>query len=456
MTAAIAAGQLGQAFSPARGLPATEPANNKFFESWVEQIDIAGLLGTRDLDADPQADVHSVLDSTVLDQIAAGIFDFPAGSPPAPRKYLANPLHVLVTLTNLRGVPYRIHFQGERNHLPQMMMHGDYMRFAVSDGTSGLPRKVRRLPPGKFDDPNWKLLAAAALATGAFPVGLAPRPLSRLATEYADRKWLVLEPVEEDGRITKCGDFEPIPPDFPNEIQNNPGFQYDFLCIDGGAVDDEPLEKGRRILEGDRLSSSSESRGDQANRALIAIAPFPDLGSYPVQEPPVGNPFLLDVIWKTINSEIQQARFQPAELKALVDESVFNRYLIAPNRQPVPGAKIQSIIASASLGGFGGFLFARLPGARLPARAAQLPRVPPERVRPALRRGEEQQEPHVRGGLDRGCPEALWDRGAAGWPERPAGDGTGPARQGLLADHPPLGHRDGAGDAPGLAELFPG
>jgi len=356
ITAAIAAAQLGQAFSPVTGLPATGPVNNKFFESWVERIDIAGLLGTRDLDADPQADVHAVLDSTVLDQIAASAFDFPAGSPPATRKYLANPLHVLVTLTNLRGVPYRIHFQGERNHLPQLLMHGDYMRFAVGDETAGLEREVRRLPPGRFDDPNWKMLGAAALATGAFPVGLAPHRLSRLATEYADRKWLVLEPVEEDGRITRCGDFEPIPPEFPDEIRNNPGFQYDFLCVDGGAVDNEPLEQARRILEGDRLFSSSESRGDQADHALIAIAPFPDLGSYPVQEPPVGNPFLLDVIRKTIYGEIQQARFQPDQLKNLVDESVFNRFLIAPDRDPVPGAQIQSIIASASVGAFGGFL----------------------------------------------------------------------------------------------------
>ena len=261
-----------------------------------------------------------------------------------------------MTLTNLRGVPYRIHYQGERNLLPQLMMHGDYMRFAVGDQPGELEREVRRLPPGRFDDPNWKLLSAAALATSAFPVGFAPRRLSRLATEYADRKWLVLQPVEEDGQITRCGNYETIPPDFPDEIKNDPAFQYDFLCVDGGAVDNEPLEQARRILEGNRLFSRPESRGDRADHALIAIAPFPDLGTYPVQEPPAGNPFLLDVIQRMIYGEIQQARFQPDQLMNLVDESIFNRYLIAPNRKPVPGAKIQSIIASASLGAFGGFL----------------------------------------------------------------------------------------------------
>ena len=55
VNAAIAAAQLGQTFSPVTGLPATAPANNKFFESWVEQIDVAGLLGTRDLDGDQAA-----------------------------------------------------------------------------------------------------------------------------------------------------------------------------------------------------------------------------------------------------------------------------------------------------------------------------------------------------------------------------------------------------------------
>lgn len=355
ITAAIAAAQLGRTFAPVTGLPATGSVNNKFFESWVERIDIERLLGTRDLDADPSGDVISALDSSVLDDIAVEVFRFPPTSPPVARQYLANPLHVLVTLTNLRGVPYRIHFQGEHNHLPQMLMHGDYMRFAVGDA-GGLEHEVRRLPPGQFDDPAWKTLAAAALATGAFPVGLAPRKLARLAAEYADRTWMIPEAIEQDGQIIKCGNFEKIPPVFPDPIQNNPGFQYEFLCVDGGVVDNQPLELARRIIEGDRPFSGAESRGDRADHALIAIAPFPDLGEFPVSEPPVGNPFLLDIITRTLYSGIQQARFQPQQLKFLTDESVFNRYLIAPNREPVPGAEIQSIIASASLGAFGGFL----------------------------------------------------------------------------------------------------
>jgi hypothetical protein len=354
ITAAIAAAQLGQTFAPVTGLPAGGPVNNKFFESWVERIDIEGLLGTRDLDSDPGGDVVSALDSSVLDDIAANVFDFRASSPVS-RRYLADPLHVLVTLTNLRGVPFRIHFQGERNHLPQMLMHGDYMRFALGDA-AGLDREVRRLPPGRFDDPAWKTLTAAALASGAFPVGLAPRRLSRLAAEYDDRTWMIPEAVEEDGHIVRCADFERIPPVFPDPIRNDPGFQYEFLCVDGGVVDNQPLELARRILEGDRPFSSVESRGDRADHALIAIAPFPDLGEYPLSEPPEGNPFLLDIIARTLYSGVQQARFQPQQLRFLTDESVFNRYLIAPNREPVPGAEIQSILASASLGAFGGFL----------------------------------------------------------------------------------------------------
>jgi hypothetical protein len=355
ITAAVAAAQLGRTFTPVTDLPATRSVNNKFFESWVERIDIERFLETRDLDANPSGDVVSALDSSVLDDIAADVFRFPAASPPVARPYLANPLHVLLTLTNLRGVPYRIHFQGERNHLPQLMMHGDYMRFAVGDA-GGLAHEVRRLPSGQFDDPAWKILATPALASGAFPVGLAPRNLARLATEYADRTWMIPEAVEQDGNIERCASFERIPPVFPDPIEQDPGFRYEFLCVDGGVVDNEPLELARRILEGDRPFSSAESRGDRADHALIAIAPFPDLGEFPVAEPPVGNPFLLGIISRTLYSGIQQARFQPQQLKFLTDESVFNRYLIAPNRDPVPGAEIQSIIASASLGAFGGFL----------------------------------------------------------------------------------------------------
>ncbi len=337
MTAAIAAAQLGQDFTPVTAPSPAGPVNNKFYESWVERIDIKRLLGTEDLDANPDVDVRSALDSTVLDEIAAAVFRLPDGSSPVARKYVADPLHVLVTLTNLRGVPYKVIFRGDPDDLPQMLMAGDSMHFALGDPTK-LPSNVHPLPLDRFEDPAWGKLAVAALATGAFPIGLAPRELSRLASEYNSRTCPMTTPVQADGTILRCGLFKEFPPAFPEAIRNDPSFRYDFLCIDGGTVNNEPLELARRILDGEGPGFfNPKSRGDQADNALIAIAPFPNLGTYSVQEPTVGNPFLLHVLSRTLYSAINQMRFDPAQALLAAAPDVYNRYLIAPERNPVPG-----------------------------------------------------------------------------------------------------------------------
>lgn len=353
MTAAIAAGQLTQAFAPVTA-PTTGAVNNKLYASWVESIDIAPLLGTRDLDAAPGDDVRSALDSTILDEIAADAFRFPAGTAPVARPYLADPLHLILTVTNLRGVPYQIPFRGDDDGLPQMMMHGDVRHFALGDGPAP-DGDVIRLPRDDFGGPAWSLLGQAALATGAFPVGLAPRALSRPASDYSHRTWPIAGTAAQDGRIVGCGRIETLPTDFPDAIANDPNFQYNFLCVDGGTVDNEPLELARQVLDGDNFFNP-ETRGDRVDRGLIAVAPFPNLGAYPVREPTPGNPFLLHVIAQTLYSMLDQVRFQPELARRAGDPQDFSRYLIAPRRPPVPGAKVQSRIASGALGGFGGFL----------------------------------------------------------------------------------------------------
>jgi len=69
MTAAISVGALATRFPPVTDPAAADSAVNKLFDSWVNRIDIAALLGAQDL-ADPKAPVRSVLDSTILRTIA--------------------------------------------------------------------------------------------------------------------------------------------------------------------------------------------------------------------------------------------------------------------------------------------------------------------------------------------------------------------------------------------------
>jgi hypothetical protein len=94
ISAAIAAAQFGEPQTPAVDPRGPTPSNNKLFKSWVHQIDIARLLGT----TDPGGDVASLLDSTALVEIAAAVFRRQDGPPPPERGYLADPLHLLLTV----------------------------------------------------------------------------------------------------------------------------------------------------------------------------------------------------------------------------------------------------------------------------------------------------------------------------------------------------------------------
>ncbi len=283
-------------------------------------------------------------------------------------------------MTNLQGVPYDVHFLGEMDHVPHMSMHGDYLHFALGDAT-GLGPAVRPLQPGQYDDPEWKAFSQSALATGAFPIGLAARTIKRTVAEYTGRQWPVNGPVEKEGRIVQCGEFRRIPPDFPDAIRDKPDLELDCLFSDGGMSDNEPLDMARRIIDGDRYFTA-RSPGDHADRALIAIAPFPDLPILSVGSPPLGHPFLLTAFTGVLASAINQSRFDPKLAFEERDPTAFHRYTIAPSATPWPTA--QEIVPGLRLGRrFRRLPQREIPAARLSARPPQLPAVSQERLRAA-------------------------------------------------------------------------
>src|SRR5580658_6867628 len=84
--------------------PSVEGTTNRFYESWVNKIDIGPLLGVTDLqDGGP---VVSLLDSNIIDEIAD--YALAPVASPAPRPYLSDALTLFLTLTNVRGVPYSL------------------------------------------------------------------------------------------------------------------------------------------------------------------------------------------------------------------------------------------------------------------------------------------------------------------------------------------------------------
>nr|WP_321464900.1 hypothetical protein [uncultured Desulfobulbus sp.] len=354
MTAAIAAGFLGSDQPPIIDeQTATEKkSQNKLYHSWVERIDISSLLESNDLN-DADAMVQSLLDSSILRDIAHEALNL---TPRAERRpYVAERFQVMVTVTNLRGVPYSFPMQGDQRTDYDMSLHADYMHFEFSDqGQASSPDRY---------GVSWKVLGQqsplkekielSALASGAFPVGLAPRTLDHLITPdpeggiYDARRWRVPTPYHQG--TNPCMTLAKIPPHWPN-LEGN--LRYDFQCLDGGVMNNEPFELARQALAGQ--DGINERDGAKADKAVLLIDPFPNVSTFTLEEEPATD--IVKLIIRLFAALKNQARFKPDELKLADDRNVSSRFMIAPSRPIATDRKAEYPIACGSLGGFGGFL----------------------------------------------------------------------------------------------------
>lgn len=132
-------------------------------------------------------------------------------------------------------------------------------------------------------------------------------------------------------------DWEPDAPD-----------EYAMLCVDGGAMDNEPLELVRRALAG--WNGRNPRKGSEANRAVLLVDPFPNKD----QPGPGEEAGLLKAVLPLFNALVRNSRFKAEDLALAASPDSYRRFLIAPSRGATwraPGA-----IASGYLGGFMGFL----------------------------------------------------------------------------------------------------
>ena len=352
---AIAASILGACLKykfPHRRLADTgDGSNNPLYDCWVNMIDIKDLLKTRDLEGD-RAPV-SLLDSTRILEIAQKAIDYGEGVDPISRPYLGNPLRFIFTTTNLRGVPFEMDLYGTSYH-HSMMMHGDTMRFALSDlgGTATPPLRSNEyplaFPPTALKwDGEWKSFAVAALASGAFPAGLAPRELSRRTSDYCDL------PVVLPGGPNEPASIVTIRPVWCRTTPPSPE-TYQSVNVDGGTIDNEPLELARIELAGGDPLARNDRNGLNADRAVVMIDPF--VG--PESEGPssIDNVGLGKVMLSTLNALKNQSRFRPQDVALALNDTIYSRYLIAPVRKDKLSQQSGTSIACGSLGGFGGFM----------------------------------------------------------------------------------------------------
>ena len=356
MTAGVLAAALGRPIEPVDNLQLGVLPNrqNPLYTSWVERVGADKLLTTDDLGG---GCVTSLLNSAVLDAVADE-FMKPHGAWVCSRPYVDDRLHVFLTLANLNGIPYKIMFKGEGRYGHQMLLHKDYAHYVLhcgdaadSDFWGDSPRFLDGNDPGSLD---WGVFRDAALATGAFPLALAPRLLDRNIKEYDSRYWLVPKSIKmhvpvQDRMVDMQANWQTVPLDMERVGYLGARFSH-TLNVDGGTFDNEPLELARRCLAGLDLVNPREP--DKAHRMVVLIDPFPKDNDNPLAE--IHDMDIVNMSVKLLGAMKDNARFKPEELELAQEETCYSRFLIGPVRDGAGSG--QSPIACGCLGGFSGFL----------------------------------------------------------------------------------------------------
>lgn len=341
---------------------AVTPANaekNLLYRCWVRDIDIHAMLRNTDLGSKCSV-VTSLLDgagiAAIADGAIASVRDAIARSTrPKPLSYLANPLQLFLCLTNMRGLPYVIEMVtagGVRGH--RVTNHADYAHFAIHGAGAGT---AEPLHPGVvpvnwsgtqgFDAADgWNRLRDAALATSAFPGGLPARPFANSPAFYQGRCWTRPAGAMEDEA------WPVINPD----VASIPGRPYEFWCVDGGLINNEPVEFVRVALAGGSNNHNArDSR--ESDRAVLMIDPFPEDEDH--VDPGKGEaPDVIGALVSMFSTLRRQARFKPQEVMLAMHEDVHSRFLIAPMRPEKTAG--QTNLASSGLSGFVGFFHEQL------------------------------------------------------------------------------------------------
>ncbi|GGH16504.1 patatin-like phospholipase family protein [Silvibacterium dinghuense] len=324
--------------------------SNVFYEAWVNRIDIRQLLGTNDLS--PGQPLASLLDSTIIDEIAAYAL-VPRGQR-VERPYVAKDLTLFLTTTNVRGMTYPLYSSATGTDGEYTTYYGDRVRFEVVRG--GAAPAASDAYPVPVQDPqaktDWEFLQAAAKATGAFPLFLAPRRLTRRVTDYETPLWY---PVGAKAPV-------PLPPpDLPQPKPGKPPLKtIDTFNIDGGVTDNDPCELVHDYLAARNPAfetidgvRSNPRLPQEANAAVLTVAPFPTRDRFDETffDPPPMTVF--GMLGKLFTVMMSQSRFLGESLSVLTDGSAFSRFVIAPSD---PGQRDEDALQCGTLSAFGGFM----------------------------------------------------------------------------------------------------
>lgn len=356
--------------------PYGERTGNPLWDLWVNGFRIEPLLSNGDIEANQDADagtganmpkvqhVPALLNCALIDEEGAKLAEF-GQTPGNPLPYFAAPFRIAVTVANMRGIPYDIQgipiIKADPNKPSATMVgaftgadyvqHDDFTSFAFPNGASPTPNGDYL---GKREDEFWldpaqhgsgfvgyDTLVSFATASGAMPVGLAARALSRPPEHYWYRP-RVRASVDAPGGYT----IDWPDPDW-NQLSDAENGSYSFTAVDGGTFNNDPVSLVHQAMMG-IVGRNPKGKSD-ASRAILMIDPLSD---QPQTIPPVGKS-MLAVVENIVSTVVGGGRYLTADMELFADKDVFSRFQMVPNRpdpdNPDNGAKAK--VGEAALAG---------------------------------------------------------------------------------------------------------
>lgn len=315
---------------------------NKLYNTWVNLVAddmIPEMLSHADLKNGKKA--RSFLNSDFIDRLADEAIQC-CHNDGTNRNYFASDLELLVSLSNIVGIPYELGFisNARVSSRYKTKAHGDYGHFILTNSAAEADAIIEkgRIPLSFIHNINIDIARDCAKATGAFPVGLAARQVSR-------NKLF----VENNSILNKHYHS-------PNRKMSIPD-PYITVNVDGGMIDNEPFSVTRSLLLNRTGETDKENKDYKFFRScVLMVDPFPSEEAEKVFN--FDTAFDLDTsianIIKTMRSQLM---FRPDDIEEAMDPNNASRFMIAPKRTTNGTAYHGSrAIASGCLGGFGGFL----------------------------------------------------------------------------------------------------
>ena len=313
-----------------------EIKENVLYHSWVDltNADMFPVLMDNS-DIEP-GEVYSLFNSDFIKTIAERVLN--PSVPPADGLpcYFSKNLKVFVTLSNLQGFCYNVAFKasGQAKAWPYyMQIHNDYACFQIC--TNGETKADEGwIPLNLVTGLNTDIAIDAAMATGAFPVGLRSRLLKRPSAAVNNnpflKQYLSKDPV--------------------------PGEEYTTLNVDGGMINNEPFEYVRQVLETESRKNGAGMTDsfDTFNSSVVMIAPFPSVKPSTI----TFGEKLLHSMGLTFAAMRSQMRAKSTQYVDAMDPSCPELFLIDPSRSNgfLPKIQGEKAIACGALDGFSGFL----------------------------------------------------------------------------------------------------